>query len=246
MYRECLIGELKQRQEKNPRYSLRAFARFLGVSPAYLSLVFNGQKKLSSKQAVRFSEILDLSPTASRKFIKSTIHKNASKTLSVLSRRLVSDSELESMGSWEHYAVLGLANLSVNKANPAWIARKLGISHSRALEIYTRLKQMGFIEEKQGSFYQCSNPLDTAPEIPSSVVRKYHAECLNVAAEALRTISVERRHYSTLTMSVDPKKIEKAKQLIEDFKTSMEELLESGTRGEVYNLQIQLYPLTKG
>lgn len=42
-----LRKELRRRREKNPRYSLRAFAKFLGVSDSFLSQVMRGKYLLS-------------------------------------------------------------------------------------------------------------------------------------------------------------------------------------------------------
>jgi len=39
-----LRQKLTRRLHLNPRYSLRAFAKHLGVSPAYVSLVMNGKR----------------------------------------------------------------------------------------------------------------------------------------------------------------------------------------------------------
>jgi AraC-like DNA-binding protein len=44
-FRQFLRAELIRRCKKNAKYSLRAFAQALGVSPAYLSMIFNGRKK---------------------------------------------------------------------------------------------------------------------------------------------------------------------------------------------------------
>ena len=45
-----------QRQKKNPRYSLRAFARDLGFSHTLLSLIFSGRRKVSTKLYARLQD----------------------------------------------------------------------------------------------------------------------------------------------------------------------------------------------
>ncbi|MGE0617107.1 MAG: hypothetical protein AB7P04_15865 [Bacteriovoracia bacterium] len=48
-YRELLKAALAQRIQKNPAYSLRAFARDLGISPGHLCEVLSGKHRLSRR-----------------------------------------------------------------------------------------------------------------------------------------------------------------------------------------------------
>ena len=50
---DYLKAQLLLRQARNPRYSLRAFARRLGISPAYVSRVISGKCTLSVQAAHR-------------------------------------------------------------------------------------------------------------------------------------------------------------------------------------------------
>ena len=47
---DILKKELTQRQSNNPAYSLRAFARFLEISPATLSQIISGKRGVSVKR----------------------------------------------------------------------------------------------------------------------------------------------------------------------------------------------------
>jgi hypothetical protein len=46
-------------------------------------------------------------------------------------------------------------------------------------------------------------------------------------------------------MAIDPRKMEEAKRRIEEFKNQMADLLTEGNCKEVYQLNIQFFPLTK-
>lgn len=56
-----LLNEFRERRSRNPRYSLRAFARAVGISHTVLSLLFNEKRTLSKKAYVRVMEQLPLS-----------------------------------------------------------------------------------------------------------------------------------------------------------------------------------------
>jgi transcriptional regulator with XRE-family HTH domain len=60
-YRDFLSNELRSRQLANKSYSLRAFARDIGISPASLSLTLKGNLGLSVKTAKKVAEEIGLS-----------------------------------------------------------------------------------------------------------------------------------------------------------------------------------------
>lgn len=60
--RTALKEVLAQRKEKNPSYSLRAFARHLSMSPSFLCEVASGRKGLSRERAEQLRVKLGLPP----------------------------------------------------------------------------------------------------------------------------------------------------------------------------------------
>src|SRR4051812_8640701 len=71
--RETLANELLSRQLRNERYSLRAFARSLGLSPSKLSDIMKGKQGLSLATAREIVTKLDLSVDEARAFCDSAI-----------------------------------------------------------------------------------------------------------------------------------------------------------------------------
>lgn len=67
---DYLISIFNERKDKNPRYSLRAFARSLGVSSGQLSEILSGKRPLSHKLARRISIALALTEDESQKLIQ--------------------------------------------------------------------------------------------------------------------------------------------------------------------------------
>src|SRR5690349_17881631 len=60
-FRQFLMTEFLQRQARNRRYSLRAFARSLALSPSRLSDYVNGRGGLSAQRAIEAADRLSLS-----------------------------------------------------------------------------------------------------------------------------------------------------------------------------------------
>ena len=61
-FREILQQELEQRKARNPRYSLRAFARVLHLDHASLSQILRGRRRLTPRTIRRLGAILRVPP----------------------------------------------------------------------------------------------------------------------------------------------------------------------------------------
>jgi len=59
-FRSFLQDELEKRCKKNPRFSLRAFARTLEVEPSALSKILHGKRALTPKMLMRMANQLGL------------------------------------------------------------------------------------------------------------------------------------------------------------------------------------------
>src|SRR4051794_29725601 len=68
--RFLLQNELTRRCAKNPRYSLRAFAKALGMSHTVLSLVLSGKRPLSRKAALQVASALELAPAERQRLLE--------------------------------------------------------------------------------------------------------------------------------------------------------------------------------
>ncbi|MFZ4715555.1 MAG: TIGR02147 family protein [Bacteriovoracaceae bacterium] len=241
-----LKKELENRQSKNRAYSLRAFANFLGVSPATLSQLLSEKRAISSKMGKSMLEKLGLSPRQQIKYL-TTLSKEAKSLSNDLEKdkqhSMIQDDIFHLISDWYHFGILSLGELKHCQADPRWVARQLKIPVNVANEALGRLERLKIIEVKNGTFKQIAPPLSTSNDIPSAAIRNYHRQILALAQSRLEQVAVEEREYSTVTMAVNTKKIHEAKKLIREFKKDMAELLETGSKSQVYQLSIQLFPL---
>lgn len=61
-FREIVAAELERRQRRNPRYSLRGFARLLGINHATVSRLLRSTRPVPSRTIVALGPRLGLSP----------------------------------------------------------------------------------------------------------------------------------------------------------------------------------------
>jgi uncharacterized protein (TIGR02147 family) len=254
---QMLAGELERRQEHNKNYSLRAFARDLEISPAFMSYLIKGERSLSPDTAAVLAKKMKWSSHDSRLFVSlcryqssqsepgrslikqdlESIKKNFTKfdTLKTDQFNIIAD--------WYHLAILELIEIEGFSSNPTWIAQHLGISvadAARALDRLIRLKLVTTLPD--GSLQKLKNigVLDT----PSEALRKFHQQHLKHAYRAIEQVAFEKRHTSGTTVAIDPKNLDEAKTLIKEFRAKLSALLSEGDKTQVYHLAIQLFPLT--
>src|SRR4051794_18878946 len=102
---ELLQQELTRRISANPRYSLRAFARTLHMSPATLSLVLSRKIGLSKRTIEKMAEALTLEPTQ----LAALREKRKAKTSGRHVNSQASNITMEVftvLSEWYHFAIL--------------------------------------------------------------------------------------------------------------------------------------------
>lgn len=81
---EMLLREFAKRKETNPRYSLRAFARFLDMSSATLSRVLANRQEISLSASKKIIKKLNFSEHESLVFVRSIAEEKCNRAYQVL------------------------------------------------------------------------------------------------------------------------------------------------------------------
>lgn len=238
---DLLKSKLEDIQKKNPRFSFRSLAKKVGISPGCLNELMHGKRPLSEFYANKIvlgleldinerNEIYSLIATRSRKFA-------VQKTLE--------DQELELITHWEHFAILNLFRMKNFQADPVWIGERIGIPVEKAEHSLQLLMNLGFIKRKGNSIARAVASLSTTTDIPSQALVNAHISDLKKAIDVLQSTPTDVRDFSSITMAINPEKIAEAKKYIKKFRRKFSILVEEGDQTEVYNLNIQFFPLTR-
>lgn len=255
-YRLWLVQELTERTRRNPAYSLRAFARALGVSAPTLSQILSGKRPLSRKAALKIIDRCALTPDQGKAFLMSALGKEWQKALARIeqgegSQRHDDDFEqvkvetFRVIADWYHYAILSLGDLPHNEARPAWIAKKLNLSLRTATHAWNRLLKLGLIKRHGKGYSQCGKPLSATTQTElHAALRHCHLETLRMAETALDEQKAPLELFSSVTMAIDESKLAEARELIKTFRRQLCSLLESGRKERVYTLAVALFPVS--
>jgi uncharacterized protein (TIGR02147 family) len=259
-YRKILKDAYSCRIERNPKYSLRAFARDMDIDPGQLSHIFKGTKNLSLQKALSISGKIGRTPLEKSLFYHcvelahtpegmqaEAIKKKISSTRAGLKDRSVnvSEDEFDTISDWYHFALLELAGVKDFNFDADSAADYLKISKVESVSGISRLLRLGFLE-KIGRFYRKLRPITTTTEIPSIALKSFHQQMIGKASRALFEQSIDRRYISGITMKLPPEKLIEFKRLINEHEKQIHELARiyrDDPSAEVYQYNTQLFSL---
>ncbi|WP_413287986.1 TIGR02147 family protein [Bdellovibrio sp. HCB337] len=240
MMNELLKSEFLRRKRDNKNYSLRAFAAYLEIPAGRLSEILSGKRPVSKKMKDKLALRLGL------KGLDELI-ENPVPGASFSNRddyHFLTDDVFSVLADWYHFAILSLADTKDFRHDPKWIAKRLNISAIEATEALAKLKKLGLIEIINNKFKKTNKNVSTSSDIQSQALRVSHRQSIEQALLALNEVPFELRDITSITMAIDLKKIAIAKKIIKEFRLRMSDVLESGAQTEVYNLNIQLVPVS--
>lgn len=243
-----LKEEFERRKQEYPRFSLRAFARLLGISPASLSQVMSGSRCLGVRSAVLVADQCGFPPEKRAEFISlaigTPVTEVSTKTIDS-DFRLLEVTEFERIATWRHYAILSLGDLPQAPFDKHWVANRLNISEADAEVAMFDLRAMNLIEVDGDHFRQTGRPLRTRTDVPCETIQKFHSQLMLKAGESLATVDVRERDVTAVTMAVNKGRLRAAKKRIKEFRRNIMDFLSEGPKDEVYALQISLFPLSR-
>jgi uncharacterized protein (TIGR02147 family) len=257
-YRNILILELERRKKVNPSYSLRAYARDLGITPPQLSSVLKGTKGISPEAAQKIAEKLALSDEEAEVFQYSALalhsrekrkRKNSQDILKKLIAgkqfRILEESKFSLINEWFYLSLLQMFELKDFKPNSTWMSDRLGTTKQETEAALTLLEKMKLLK-KTDAFYKPAQEFIKTEDIPSRTIRFYLQQMLNKASKALETQSIEERDFSSTVFSIDANEIGAFKKKLRDFREQFcQEASMTRSKNEIYNLSIQFFKVTK-
>ena len=255
-YREILKSKLSDRCQKNPHYSLRAFARDLGVSPQRLSHILNGKHGLSVKGAEEMARNLGMSgeekkvfcTLVQRKHARSKLIREEAEHKLIEIKTVYQDLSLDHfriIADWYHFAIMELTLVNGFKSDYRWIAKSLGIQEIEVKLAVERLLKLEMLEkDKKGNLKLTGNFFADPRGVPSEALRHFHRQLLKKASDALDLQSLEERDVSSTIVAIDSSRIPEAKADLKNFRESFDKKYSSSeNKNKVYCLGMTFFNL---
>lgn len=241
-FRLYLQEVLVARCRANPAYSLRAFARQLQMEPSFLSKILSGKRSVTPAILARLAARLELDPARVAAFASAP----ASPAAAEAAYRDLTADQFAVIADWYHYAILELAKTRGFSAEPAAIARRLGIravEARAALERLQRLEMIGLDARGRVTVPPASHTTVSSP-FTTAAFRKLQRQILEQAIDAMEEVPIELRDQSSMTMAIDPRLLPEAREMIRKFRRDLCALLQRNgpPHEEVYQLSVSLFP----
>ncbi len=261
-YRTFLIAHAQEQKRKNPQWSYGAWAKRLGLGgTATITRIIHGDRHpgpklvdklvgyfgFSAREAEYFRDLVQLDKLKTDPKTNTLMLEKLGKKYSTESRRSVDEKTFQTISNWYFLTIREMLRLHHFRLDANWIANMLRfkvnlrqISH--AIQI---LQDLNLITvDSNGKVVQREGRLETSNDIASEAIKRYHEEMLENAKNSLRNASADEREVSSQTLALNSKNMGRAKELIREFQERFAEVLEEDQGDQVYQFQIQLFPLT--
>jgi uncharacterized protein (TIGR02147 family) len=243
-----LRERMRAAMRRNPRFSLRSFAKQLGVDHSTLSQVLRGRRRLSARALEAVGKRMGLSEEAIRAYAQSSRKKTSSKRLPEdLKSFHVDIDTFQLLSIWHHSAILELIHMQGFKTDSRWIANTLGIAVEDVNIALQRLLRLGLLEmpgrdrwlDKSGDAeFHSAAVTETAS---NQMTREIH----ELAVETIERIPSLHRVHRQMVVALDSKKLPQLKMLADEFMKELRTLVsESDAKDDVYQLEISFFPVT--
>ena len=265
-YRQYLRAYYDAEKARLPAFSYRYFSRKAGFSsPNFLQLVIEGKRNLGGESIERFVKVLKLADDEAS-FFRDLVTYNQAKTLSeknllfekvIQSKRFqawrkLDGALLEYLRNWYYPAIRELAGRPDFQADPSWISERL-VSQvgreeiARALGVLEALQLV--VRDGAGKVSRGEKTVSTGPEVKGAarvVAAAFLRQMLERASESIDLVPSEERDIGSITVAVRADTVAELKGRIQRFRRELLERCDQDQDADrVYQLNIQLFPLTK-
>jgi uncharacterized protein (TIGR02147 family) len=243
--RFALRDVLAKRCAKNPRYSLRAFAKSLGTDHSTLSQVLRGRRVLGVRTIERYAARLGFSDEQCQAFVVAERGRRRDPDDAQQHIRRLGRDVTILLSDRRHFAILELTRLESFQADSRWLARVLGCSVDDVNIAVQRLIRFGLLDMTNASRWTTR-----APSLPlsfSDFVDAIASQLAGLSAgnEPAHAWDLRPRDRSTTTLAVDARRVNAAIEIMERCRNEVTKMLSAGNqKDDVYRLEISLTPVT--
>jgi len=233
---------------RNPRFSLRAFAKQLDIDHSTLSQVLNSRRKLSARTLQAVGKRLGLADETVRAYSRSTRKRSDSGNPPTRPRSYHFDLDtFQFLSVWYHYAILELIAVEEFKTDSRWIAKVLGIDVDDVNIAIQRLLRLGLLEmQARNRWVDKSGDAEFhSAALSEAACNQMNREIHELAISALERVPSQHRVNRQTVIAIASAKLPRLKMLADEFLSEVRELVaEGGAKDDVYQLEISLFPIT--
>ena len=262
-YRKFLYDYYIEQKSKHSFFTVRYIAEKVGFrSASFFSQLIKGRSNISLELAGKFSTFLGFTDNQ-RAYFQTLICYNQAKCHDdkrIFFEKLTSfrhsrikkiDAKLFAFyDKWYYSAIRELLHFYSFYGDFKELARLLepSITPQQAKTAINRLLKWGLIKKDELGLYHRSDnqSITTGPDAQSFYINNYQQAVLHLAKAALDNFPRNERQFSTLTMSLSQSGYKRFEDELQQIRHRLLAIAEQdSSEDRVYQLNIQLFPLTK-
>lgn len=251
-----LKDELERRVFRNPKYSLRAFARDIGLSISRLSEIISNQEGIRLSTAAKIASTLKMSHSEKEYFQYLIISKHGrsgelrdkafKKVQTFKSKRhfrRLPERYKDLLSTWYCLPLIELLT-SKEPSSLFQISEILEASEREITATIAHLEELGHIKKIKVGRWKKSIPFIKIDSLtPSNSIQGYHKKLLQKAEGALKQ-PIQKRKYLSAVFGIKKESLEEARNELEAFSQNfLEKFTSEDAADMVYCFGVQLYQL---
>lgn len=245
-----------RRRNINARYSLRAFARDISMSPSRLSEVIGGKGDLSREKGEVIAKNLQMDTRMAADFIDSIDsvvapllrEREAAKrriqgrSVRQKSQRRLDDPSFQIIADPKYVLIWTFMLLPAYNERIESISEHLNLNVIEVFDALKKLERAGLVRYDHGKWTPSRSEFSTGDLAPSESVRAFHRKISDLGHQSIEGQSMAVRHLDSVVIPFDSLKIDEVKQKIANFAQSLVE--DYGVAGDsVYAMSLKFFKM---
>ncbi len=263
--RNYLSEVFTARQTREPEFSLRQWAKEMGISHTLLSMLVQGKRPIRLKHFPALARGIPLTQPE-RLYFQALIEFDSATTPEQknLLQLWLSDMhpggpirniELETfraISDWIHFGLISYCSVKRVKNQPQAIARRFGgkVPTSEIRSAIDRLLELNLLTlSPEGELFASQTHTSSRNDTSDHGVREYHRQVASLAQDAVMKQEPSEREFQALSLPMNPEKLNLAKEMIRRFRYQFCEAMgvspESNEEYDVYQMNLHFFRLTE-
>lgn len=240
-----LNGIFKKRKQRNPKYSLRSFARDLEISPGRLSRILNEKDEPGPKFIETILNTKTLGP-AEREEIKRSVQNSRNPFTHIRDNDelVIEKDELQIV--WSCMAIFSLLNAHRKGFSAHVIGERLGLTRDEAKECLEFLVKNKAIKVTANGEYVTATDKVLLPRKQAYELYYSHIDFLKKVFARTQEIAKGEILYGNMTLALTSESAQKVKKILISALTKITKEASSSGEKRVFHLTTQLFPVDKG
>ena len=261
-YRRYLKDYFDFQKSKSHAFSHRFLANKLGLAtPNFILLVIQGKRNITSETCSKLSEVMDLTDKEAEYFENMVNYDQARRPKEkdryysrIMSSRQamkiekLEDWQYEYFSNWYTPIIRDMVIQGDFKGDFKALASRItpAVTLAQVKRSLKLLVKLGLIKLEGNKYVPQSPFVSTGPEVNSTAVVNFHRNMVRLAGEAIDRHPKNQRNISSCTVNISEEVYKKLADKITSFRKDVMAIAEtSGNPDRIYQMNFQLFPLTK-